>query len=78
MTNTPISSSKAPNASAQDVHDLHLKMIDAVKEKFDLQLIREVRFVGKFNNTLQDEPRRFLVIIRWILLPADLVHFNFW
>jgi UDP-N-acetylmuramate dehydrogenase len=43
---------KGPNATAQDVHDLHLKMIDAVKEKFGLQLIREVRFAGKFNNRL--------------------------
>ncbi len=43
---------KGPNASAQDVHDLHLKMIDVVKEKFGLQLIREVRFAGKFNNRL--------------------------
>jgi UDP-N-acetylmuramate dehydrogenase len=42
---------KGPQASAQDVHDLHLKMIEAVKEKFGLQLIREVRFAGKFNNS---------------------------
>ena len=44
---------KGPQATAQDVHDLHLKMIDVVKEKFGLQLIREVRFAGKFKNTLQ-------------------------
>jgi UDP-N-acetylmuramate dehydrogenase len=43
---------KGPGASAQDVHDLHLKMIEVVKEKFGLQLIREVRFAGKFNNRL--------------------------
>jgi len=43
---------KGPQASAQDVHDLHLKMFDAVKEKFGLQLAREVRFAGKFNNRL--------------------------
>ena len=43
---------KGPGARAQDVYDLHLKMIDAVKEKFGLQLIREVRFAGKFNNRL--------------------------
>ena len=42
---------KGPGASAQDVHDLHLKMMDVVKEKFGLQLIREIRFAGKFNNT---------------------------
>jgi UDP-N-acetylmuramate dehydrogenase len=43
---------KGPGARAQDVYDLHLKMIDLVKEKFGLQLIREVRFAGKFNNRL--------------------------
>jgi UDP-N-acetylmuramate dehydrogenase len=50
---------KGPNATAQDVHDLHLKMIEIVKEKFGLQLIREVRFVGKFNNTLQKNQEGF-------------------
>ena len=50
---------KGPGASAQDVHDLHLKMINVVKEKFDLQLTREVRFVGKFNNTLQKNQEGF-------------------
>ena len=44
---------KGPGASAQDVHDLHLRMIDVVKEKFGLQLTREVRFAGKFNNALE-------------------------
>jgi len=44
---------KGPHATAQDVHDLHLKMIDAVNKKFGLQLTREVRFAGKFKNTLQ-------------------------
>lgn len=44
---------KGPGACAQDVHDLHLKMMDSVKSKFGLQLIREVRFAGKFDNTLQ-------------------------
>jgi len=42
---------KGADAHSQDVHDLHLKMIEIVKEKFDLLLIREVRFVGKFSNT---------------------------
>ena len=42
---------KGPGCSAQDVHDLHLKMIEIVKEHFNLQLNREVRFVGKFPNT---------------------------
>ncbi len=40
---------KGPNGTSQDVHDLHLKMIDAVHKKFNLQLIREVRFVGRFD-----------------------------
>jgi UDP-N-acetylmuramate dehydrogenase len=48
---------KGPAATAQDVHDLHLKMIEIVKEKFDLQLTREVRFVGKFNNKLLTVPQ---------------------
>ncbi len=50
---------KGPNATAQDVHDLHLKMMDLVKKKFGLQLIREVRFAGKFNNTLQVDNQNF-------------------
>jgi UDP-N-acetylmuramate dehydrogenase len=50
---------KGPDASAQDVHDLHLKMIDIVKKKFGLQLVREVRFVGKFKNTLQADTEGF-------------------
>jgi len=50
---------KGPNASAQDVYDLHLKMIDAVKEKFGLQLTREVRFAGKFNTTPQADRQGF-------------------
>jgi len=50
---------KGPNAKAQDVHDLHLKMIDVVKKKFGLQLVREVRFAGKFKNTLQADQEGF-------------------
>jgi len=50
---------KGPGACAQDVHDLHLKMIEVVKEKFGLQLIREVRFVGKFSNTPQANQEGF-------------------
>jgi len=50
---------KGPETKAQDVHDLHLKMIAAVKNKFDLQLVREVRFVGKFNNSAQDKKEGF-------------------
>lgn len=36
------------NAKAQDVFDLSSKMANLVKDKFDLQLEREVRFVGDF------------------------------
>jgi len=50
---------KGPNTKAQDVHDLHLKMMEAVKKKFGLQLVREVRFAGKFNNALQIETQGF-------------------
>jgi len=50
---------KGPGALAQDVHDLHLRMIDLVKAKFNLQLNREVRFVGKFSNTLQTNQEGF-------------------
>lgn len=39
---------KGAGCTAQDVHDLHLKMIDAVQQKFGFKLMREVRFVGKF------------------------------
>jgi hypothetical protein len=41
------------------VHDLHLKMMNAVKKKFGLQLVREVRFAGKFNNALQVNEQGF-------------------
>ncbi len=50
---------KGPNCKAQDVHDLHLKMIAIVKEKFNLQLNREVRFVGKFNTAIKANTQGF-------------------
>jgi UDP-N-acetylmuramate dehydrogenase len=50
---------KGPKATAQDVHDLHLKMIEVVKKKFNLQLVREVRFAGKFKNTSQANQEGF-------------------
>ena len=50
---------KGPGGSAQDAHDLHLKMIEIVKAKFGLLLVREVRFAGKFNNTLQANQEGF-------------------
>ena len=39
---------KSNGCRAQDVYDLHLKMAKAVKEKFGIDLVREVRFVGQF------------------------------
>ncbi|MBI4309479.1 MAG: UDP-N-acetylmuramate dehydrogenase, partial [Candidatus Omnitrophica bacterium] len=39
---------KGPHCTAQDVYDLHLKMIELVKNKFGFLLNREVRFAGKF------------------------------
>lgn len=42
---------KGPGCTAQDVYDIHLKMMEIVKAKFGLQLNREVRFVG----TIRDE-----------------------
>ena len=37
---------KGDNATASDVFELHKKMAVLVKEKFGLDLVREVRFVG--------------------------------
>lgn len=37
-----------PDCTAQDVWDLSEKMAAAVKEKFGISLIREVRFIGRF------------------------------
>lgn len=41
---------KTRSCTAQNVHDLHVQMKKIVKEKFDLTLIREVRFLGKFDS----------------------------
>ncbi len=41
---------KSDGCRAQDVYELSLQMARIVKEKFNLDLIREVRFVGKFRN----------------------------
>ncbi len=40
-------------ATAQSVYDLTAEMIKMVKEKFGITLIREVRFLGKFDNALE-------------------------
>jgi UDP-N-acetylmuramate dehydrogenase len=39
---------KGPDCKAQDVYELSQKMIKIVEDKFGFQLIREVRFAGKF------------------------------
>lgn len=41
---------KDKNGTAQNIYELHLKMIDIVKAKFGFTLSREVRFLGRFNN----------------------------
>ncbi len=46
---------KGKGCRAQDVFDLHLQMKRLVKEKFDLDLVREVRFVGDFLGKPQEE-----------------------
>lgn len=40
---------KSENCSAQDVYELSGRMARLAKDKFNLSLIREVRFVGKFD-----------------------------
>ncbi len=39
---------KSNGCTAQNVHDLSLKMAALVKDKFGIELVREVRFVGQF------------------------------
>ncbi len=39
---------KSDGCKSQDVYKLHLLMANAVREKFKINLVREVRFVGKF------------------------------
>lgn len=45
---------KSEGCRSQDVYELSLQMARVVKEKFDLDLIREVRFVGKFRGMPAD------------------------
>lgn len=45
---------KSQDCRAQDVYDLSKQMAGLVKDKFDLDLIREVRFVGKFDGMPSD------------------------
>lgn len=41
---------KGPGCKAQDVYDISQKMNNLVKNKFGFELIREVRFAGKFES----------------------------
>ncbi|MBI3314956.1 MAG: UDP-N-acetylmuramate dehydrogenase [Candidatus Omnitrophica bacterium] len=50
---------KGPRCTAQNVHDLSLKMATLVKAKFDLVLNREVRFAGKFQTAPGANERGF-------------------
>lgn len=45
---------KSDECLAQDVYELSRQMAKAVKQKFDLTLIREVRLVGKFDGMPKD------------------------
>ena len=45
---------KSQGCRAQDVFDLSAQMAKAVKDKFNLDLVREVSFVGKFNGMPED------------------------
>lgn len=48
-----------PDATADDVYELTLKMASAVKEKFGFDLVREVRLLGKFKNSPNANPQGF-------------------
>ena len=41
---------KSEGCRAQDVYELSVQMARVVKKRFNLDLVREVRFVGKFND----------------------------
>ncbi len=45
---------KADGCSSQDIYELSLKMQRLVKEKFNLDLVREVRFVGLFKGMSEE------------------------
>jgi UDP-N-acetylmuramate dehydrogenase len=50
---------KGPDCKAQDVHDLSQKMIKIVRDKFGFDLVREVRFVGRFDSDGPVNPQGF-------------------
>jgi UDP-N-acetylmuramate dehydrogenase len=45
---------KGPQCKSQDVYELQKEMIRLVKQRFNLDLVREVRFVGKFEGMPKD------------------------
>ncbi len=50
---------KGPGCKAQDVHDLSQNMIKIVRDKFGFDLVREVRFVGRFISEGPVNPQGF-------------------
>lgn len=50
---------KGKDCTAQDVYDISQKMIEIVREKFGFDLVREVRFVGKFKTPQQTNEQGF-------------------
>lgn len=50
---------KGPGCTAQNVYDISQKMIGIVKDKFGFELVREVRFVGKFKTTTPQNEQGF-------------------
>ena len=50
---------KGKDCTAQDVYDISQKMIGIVREKFGFDLVREVRFVGKFKTPQQNNEQGF-------------------
>lgn len=50
---------KGERCRAQDIHDIHLRMIELVESKFGFKLQREVRFVGKFDQTTVKDTQGF-------------------
>ena len=50
---------KGKYCTAENVYDLHLKMITLAKKHFGLTIHREVRFLGKFDHAEESNPARF-------------------
>ncbi len=50
---------KGHNCTAEDIYDLHLKMINLVQDQFGFTISREVRFLGKFQHASEANPQLF-------------------